>query len=335
MSIAIYILLGIVIAGLAIIIALVYRKNENEKPTDQSSFSQLSQTIQGLETRVTRNIGQIQESFNSRLDNTAKTVSQLNRELGVVQEMNQQMKDLQAMIKSPKLRGNIGEKIMENLLKDLLPNDYYQIQHQFQDGQLVDAIIKLQDEMIPIDSKFPIENFQKLLAAERRDEKRIFQRKFVNDVRKHIRDISQKYIRPDEGTVNFAVMYIPSETIYYYILRSRKLNNYANQRKVYLTSPNIFHYFIQTIIIGIERNRISKTSRQILVNLKGIQRDAQEFGEKLAILERHIINARKQMGQTRDSFGEIKQKIDNTSQLKEEVRDKKTDRVEVKKIPRA
>ncbi len=270
-----------------------------------------------METRVSRSIQQIQDSFSSRLDNTAKTVSQLNRELGVVQEMNKQMKDLQAMIKSPKLRGNIGEKIMENLLKDLLPKEHYQMQHQFRDGQLVDAVIRIQEELIPIDSKFPIENFQKLLNSKRADEKRIFQRKFVNDVRKHIRDISQKYIRPAEETVNFAVMYIPSEMIYYYIIRSRELSNYASQRHIYLTSPNIFHYFLQTIIIGIERSKISRASRQILVNLKGIQQDAEQFAEKLMVLEKHIVNAKKQMGQTKESFGEMKHKIDNTSEIEE------------------
>jgi DNA recombination protein RmuC len=330
-SLTIYILLGIIIIGLATVIVFLYRKSETSKPTDSNSLSQLNQSVQGLETRVSRNIQEIQTSFSQRLDNTGKIMGRLNQELGVVQEMNKQMKDLQTMIKSPKLRGNIGEKMLENILRDLLPKEYYQTQFQFRDGQQVDAIIRLQEELIPIDSKFPIENFQKIIKTDRTEEKKIFQRKFVNDVKKHIRDISDKYIRPEEGTVNFAVMYVPSETIFYHILRSRKLDSYTTQQKILLVSPNTFSYFLQTIIIGIERNKISQASRQILANLKGIQRDARQLGEKMAILEKHIGNARKQMGQTKESFSEMKNKIDNTSKI-EPVKKERANKPEAEEI---
>jgi len=314
MTTTLYILFGIIILGLGAIIFLLYRKLES-KGSDSGSMSQLNQNIQGLETRVSRSMSEISNSFNSRLENTSKTIAQFNRELGVVQEMNQQMKDLQSMIKSPKLRGNIGERIMENLLKDILPKESYATQYQFAKGQLVDAVIKVQDELIPIDSKFPIENFEKILKTNKKQEQVIYKKRFINDVRKHIRDIADKYIKPDEKTVNFAVMYIPSETIFYYIIKSRELHDYANERRIYITSPNIFHYFLQTIMIGIERNKVSQASKTILANLKGIQQDAKEFNQRIAVLDKHITNAKTQMSSTKDSFAGIKNKIDNTADI--------------------
>jgi DNA anti-recombination protein RmuC len=116
-------------------------------------------------------------------------------------------------------------------------------------------------------------------------------------------------------------MYVPSETIFYTILKSEKLNDYAAKRKIYITSPNIFHYFLQTIMIGIERNQISKKTQQVLYNLKGIQRDAENFSEVLSLTDKHLSNARKQMGQAKESFSDLKHKIANTAQIKQETED--------------
>lgn len=321
-----YILLGLILLGLLVIINFLYqqrRQQAKKQDKDQLPLSQLSQNLQGLETRVSSKLEQVQANYSS-----------LNKELGIVQEMSKQMKDLNSMIKSPKLRGNIGEKLMENLLKDMLPKRSFQTQYQFGSGNTVDAIIKVQQEIIPIDSKFPIENFKKFQEAETKEEKKTYRRKFRNDVRKHIRDIADKYIRTEEGTVNFAVMYIPSEMIYQAISANEDIWGYSNKKRVFMTSPNHFYYFLQTIIIGIERNKISKASLQILNNLKGIQRDMEQFGENLNLVDKHFSNAKKQLGQAKGSFGDIKDKVDQSasweaSQLEEETG---KERVEVKEL---
>jgi DNA recombination protein RmuC len=304
-QLVIYLLLSLILIGLIVVIKLLYsQKKEREEAakTENTPLAQLNQNLQGLETRVDNKLNKVQSSY-----------SALNKELGVVQEMSKQMKDLNSMIKSPKLRGNIGEKLMGNLLDDMLPKKSYQTQYQFSSGSTVDAIIKVQKEIIPIDSKFPIENFKKFQEAETKDEKIEYKRKFKNDVRKHIRDISQKYIRTEEGTVNFAVMYIPSEMVYQAISKNEEIWGYSNKLRVFMTSPNHFYYFLQTIIIGIERNKISKASLQILNNLKGIQRDLGDFGENLQVVNKHISNAKKQINQARNSFNDIKDKVDQSA----------------------
>jgi len=318
------ILLAITIVGLAIVIYFLYRQQkEGRKSDDNQPLSQLNQSLQGLETRVNSKLEQVQSSY-----------SQLNKELGVVQEMSKQMKDLNSIIKSPKLRGNIGEKLMEKLLADMLPESSYQRQYQFESGT-VDAVIKVQDELIPIDSKFPIENFKKFQEAEKKEEKLQFRKAFKNDVRKHIRNIADKYIRTEEGTVNFAVMYIPSEMVYQAISRNEQIWGYSNKRRVFMTSPNHFYYFLQTILIGIERNKISKASLQILNNLKAIQRDVSSFSDTLNVVDKHLSNAKKQMNTAKNNFSEIKDNIDNTAQVEKKAVsniEEAEERVEIGKV---
>jgi DNA recombination protein RmuC len=317
-------LLIVSIAGLALVIYFLYSQNKSKEREDQNQpLSQLNQNLQGMETRVNSKLEQVQSSY-----------SKLNKEIGIVQNLSQQMKDLNSMIKSPKLRGNIGEKLMEKLLSDMLPKKSYQTQYQFKNG-IVDAVIKIQDELIPIDSKFPIENFKKYQEAEDKQEKENYKKQFVRDVRKHIRDISEKYIRTEEGTVNFAVMYVPSEMIYQAISQNEELWSYSNQHRVFMTSPNHFYYFLQTILIGIERYRISKASKQILDNLKAIQRDVSQFSETLGIVDKHLSNAKKQMNTAKNNFSEIKDSIDNTAKVEEEAvspKDETEEEIEISQI---
>jgi len=312
---------SILIIGFALVVFLfIQREKKIEKLSEElkndSAITRLNQNLQGLETRFSKDIRAIQSSFSEKLENSARVVSRVNRELGEIKEMSKQMKSLQTMFKNPKLRGNIGEQVLKDLLEQVLPKEHFKLQYKFREGQTVDAIIKTKNEIIPIDSKFPTENFQKLVATKKNAEKKIYLRHFIRDVKKHIKDISEKYILPAEKTVDFAVMYIPSESIYYWIVtKNPLLNDYANQKKVYLVSPNTFYYFLQTVLIGIERSKIGEAAGKILTSLKEIKNDSNEFGEHLGILSRHLTNAKNQMDNIQTEFTLIKGKIESTSSL--------------------
>ena len=326
MTTTLLIIIGsILIIGFAALGYLFWQKSERDKKElkelredlkNDSSITRINQNLQGLETRFSKNMQTIRTSFSEKLENNSRVVASVNRELGVIKEMNDQMKSLQAMFRSPKLRGNIGEQVLKDLLEQVLPKEHFAMQYKFHAGQTVDAIIKTKNEIIPIDSKFPTENFLKLVSAKKREEKKIYLRHFQRDVKKHIKDVSEKYILPSEKTVDFAVMYIPSESIYYWIVtKNEELNKFANRKKVYLVSPNTFYYFLQTILIGIERTKIGEAAGKILSTLKEIKNDAGDFSEHLGIVSRHLTNAKNQMDNVQTEFITIKDKIDNTSNI--------------------
>jgi DNA recombination protein RmuC len=242
---------------------------------------------------------------------------QMAQELGRVQEIGHQMRDFQDFLKSPKLRGNIGEQILKDLLDQILPKGNFSLQYQFREGQLVDAIVRTKQGIIPIDSKFPIESFRRMAKSKEGEKERI-EREFIRDIKKHIDVISKKYILPQEGTVDFALMYVPSEPVYYEItLNQPELLDYGYNKKVYFVSPNSFYYFLKIILIGLEGAKIEEASKKILEGLKAIQQESVKFGEELGTLSSHIDRAKGASERVQSRYGRLVGKIDGLRLLEE------------------
>ena len=180
----------------------------------------------------------VNKSINERLDNAARVIGLVSKELGQMSEIGRHMKEVQEFLKSPKLRGGMGEYILRDLLEQMLPKENYKLQHRFRSGQIVDAIVKIERGAIPIDSKFPMENFRKINSAKSESEKTSAKKEFTRDVKKHIEDISQKYILPDEGTIEVALMYIPSEPVYYEVLNSPENIDVSSPVSTFLSSSS-------------------------------------------------------------------------------------------------
>ena len=237
------------------------------------------------------------------------------QELGRIQEIGHSMKDFQDFLRSPKLRGNVGEQILRDLLDQILPKQNFTLQYQFREGERVDAIIKTKQGLIPIDSKFPIEDFKRMSQASSQEEEQL-QREFARSIKKHIDDISKKYILPEEGTVDFALMYVPSEPVYYEItLNQPDLLDYGYNKKVYFVSPNSFYYFLKIIMIGLEGAKIEETSKKILVGLKAIQQESMKFGDELGTLTSHIDHAKSASDRAQNRYGRLVGKIDNLGEI--------------------
>jgi len=249
-------------------------------------------------------------------------------QLGRIQEIGRAMRDFQDFLKSPKLRGGIGEQILRDLLEQVLPKQSFKIQHQFREGQIVDAIIKTKQGIIPIDSKFPMEVFAKVHKA-KEDEKEKYLREFVRAIKKHIDSISRKYILPQEGTVDFALMYIPSEPVYYEItLNHPDLLSYGYQRKVYFVSPNSFYYFLKIIMLGLEGAKIEEASKKILEGLKAIQGESEKFGQDLSLLISHIDHAKKTSEKVQIAFDKLARRIDHLGMLEAPEKNKELKRLQ-------
>lgn len=308
-------ILGIFILALGVFYFVMDKKLKTltPPPQDTQSMAMLNQNIQGMQERLDN----VSSGLNTRLDNAAKVIGEVNKSLGQVQEIGHNMKDLQNFLKSPKLRGNIGEQILRDLLSQNFPQDLFQMQYKFTNGEIVDALLKTDNGFIGIDSKFPLENFNYMAQSKNEAELENFRKLFVRDVKKHITAIAKKYIVPEEGTVNFAVMYVPSETVYYEIIRDdADINNFSNANKVLLSSPNSFYYFLKVILMGMQGKKIEEQAQAILQTIEGIAKDAGKFNDSLGVLNTHISNAKGALDRVNTDYSRLYGKIDQVKLLK-------------------
>jgi DNA recombination protein RmuC len=248
-----------------------------------------------------------QATVGERLDNAANMVGMLQRKLGQIEESNkkifdlgQGLQELKDILKNPKLRGNMGEFFLEDLMRQILPPEHYRIQHCFKSGEIVDCAINLGDAMVSIDSKFPLESFVRMvqIPEDQVDLKRREKRSFVAAIKKHADAISKKYILPDEGTFDFALMYIPAENIYYEtIIRDDMLEDegslysYLLSKKVIPVSPNSLYAYLQVIVLGLKGLRVQEHARQIINDLQRVEGDLGKFREDYTVLGKHLKNA--------------------------------------------
>jgi DNA recombination protein RmuC len=293
-----------IIFGFGLVFYLIERKFKElkEAQKEDKSLLLLNQSIQ---------------SVHERLDRAAKIIAEVNKELGGVKEIGHQMQSLQDFLRSPKLRGNIGEQVLKDLLEQYFSRQHFELQYKFSDGQIVDAILKTKEGIIPIDSKFPLENFRKLISAKNEDEKSKIAPLFYRDVKRHVDSISKKYILPQEGTVDFAIMYIPSEAVYYEIISAdENLDEYAREKNVYFVSPNSFYYFLKIIMMGMRGQQLQEEVKKIFQLLSAIQKDTQRLGEIIGVLTTHINNAKNAIDKVNNEFFKLSSRIDQTKFLK-------------------
>ena len=287
--------------------------------TTQQDIKELQQHISKTLLSTNQNLtGTLQKSYgdlNKRLDKAAEVIGDLKKEAGQFSEVSRSMRDLQEFLRSPKLRGNIGEQVLKDMIAQTFPKNSFHLQYGFKSGVKVDAVIKTDAGILPIDSKFPMENFKKMAGARSEVDKKSAEKDFVRDVKKHIDDISKKYILPEEGTMDFALMYIPSEPVYYEIVNHPTLLDYARKVRVYMVSPSTLYAHLQTILLSFEGKQIEEKGREVLAMLRAIQKDYEKVDERLGVLGKHVGNAYNQMANVQSGFQVMGQKLSNTGQL--------------------
>lgn len=300
----------IIVASLIIFAVFIIRKI-SELIKMQSPSGELLGYLKTTNDRLNEQ----SKNFNERLDNAARIISQVQKNIGEFSEIGRGMKDLQVFLNSPKLRGNIGEQVLKELLKQFLPKESFNLQYTFKSGEKVDAAIKTSGGIIPVDSKFPMENFRKLSGDGDEATKKIASKDFERDVRRHIDDIARKYILTEEGTIDYALMYVPSESIYYEIVNNQSLFDYAAERRVLPVSPTTFYAYLKAILMSFEGQKIEAQAKEILSSLRAIKSDYGKVEENLGVLQRHLTNAHNMMGSVFSSFAKLGQKISTTQNL--------------------
>ncbi len=288
--------------------------------TMQTSLESTNKTVHdSLSTNSSTMIKTLQENskqLNERLDKAAAVIRDVGHEVGQMSEIGRSMKELQEFLKSPKLRGNIGEEILKDLIAQMFPKNSFHLQYQFKSGEKVDAAIKTDAGILPIDSKFPMESFQRLMKASDA-EKEAMQREFVRDVKKHIDSIAKKYILPDEGTMDFALMYVPSEAVYYELVNTLTLMEYARKNRVYIVSPSTLYAHLQTILLSFEGKKIESRSKEVFKLLRTLQLDYEKINENMGTLGKHLNNATAQFTNVSVGFSQFGNKLSTTKHLEE------------------
>jgi len=324
----------LILLAVAVLILLWLALQARAKPIDpvagmlqlevQSLRGQLTDAMQKNQDSVNHQLGQItlqvnnqlgqvaqqlQKStgdLNTRLDNAARVVQDVSKGLGSLSEATKKVFDvgkdiasLQEILRSPKLRGGLGELFLGDLLAQIFPPAHYALQHRFKSGEAVDAAIKLGHNLVPVDAKFPLENFKRVVETATEEERRIAKKKFIGDVKKHIDAIAGKYILPDEGTFDFALMYIPAENVYYELIirdeavdTDKGLLNYAFTKRVIPVSPNSFYAYLQTILLGLKGMHIEDQAQEILKGLARLSGDFEKFRADFDLVGKHLTNVK-------------------------------------------
>lgn len=312
----------IIIGTLTVVaFALLYfqiKKLTENKSSDETT-KLLTQIISEMRGSMDKNVSTMasqQKAINDRLDRAAQAIASVSKSVGEMTELGRGMRELQEFLRSPKLRGQIGEAGLKDLLGQALPKQHFHLQYAFKSGVIVDAALQLEKGIIPIDAKFPMENFRKMSKAEDEKERDLHRKSFVADVKKHIDAISSKYILPAEGTLDFALMYIPSEPVYYEILtNSPDLDDYAYSRRVRPVSPNTLYAYLRAIIMSLEGSKIEAKAGQILAALREIAAETGKFGLSLSVLTKHIKNAAASSDDVNTRFSRLSSKISTVQNI--------------------
>jgi DNA recombination protein RmuC len=334
MSTELLTLLFVVLAGFGFLFFFINKKlSELKKPSQDQALLEWLRTMQqslemtnktlneSMQTNSTHMVRTLQENskqLNERLDKAASVMRDVGKEVGEMSEIGRSMRELQDFLKSPKLRGNIGEQVLKDLITQIFPKNSFHLQYQFKTGDKVDAAIKTDGGILPIDSKFPMENFQKLSKAETEDEVKLYRREFTKDIKHHIDAIAKKYILPDEGTMDFALMYVPSETVFYELVNMDELMDYARTQRIYVVSPSTLYAHLQTILLSFEGKKIEVQSKEVFRILRALQIDYEKVNESLDTLGKHIGNASNQYMNVNKGFTTLGQKLQSVKQIQVE-----------------
>lgn len=294
-------------------------------------YSDNQTILQKVNTDFTQTLQNVDKNVNSRLDNAAKAIKDVYGRLGEVAESTKQVNEvakdiasLQEILRAPKIRGGMGELFLSDLLKQVLPTARYTLQHRFKSGEAVDAVILLKDGMVPVDSKFPLENFKKCLEAKDDNAKASARKQFVRDVKKHIDAIRIKYILPDEGTFDFALMYVPAENVYYEIIikdedldDGKSVFRYAIDNKVIPVSPNSFYGYLQTILMGLRGMRVEEQAQEILKHLNRLEGDFQRIMTDFTVMGKHLTDMHGKYEDTEKRLSKFGDKLGALDEKKE------------------
>jgi DNA recombination protein RmuC len=312
----------------------------------------LDRRLCGIEEKLERRLGDVEAKVDRRLEgldgrlltsqqSAGQTASRIAEKLGRVEGATAQMlarandlARLEQALRPPKARGGFGELLLGNLLRDMLPPDAYRLQHGFGSGERVDAVIRV-DRLVPVDAKFPLDNFTRLVETQDEAEATLHAKAFERDVKVHVDAIAGKYIRPAEETYDFALMYLPSESVYYELVCSRDgaLYRYALAKRVFPVSPSTFHAYLLVITLGLKGLQIERHAEDVMAYCAGLATDFARFRGEWETLGKHLTNAQSKYGEAGRRLETVERGLERATEWGDTV--EAADPVELAELPRA
>jgi len=309
MEILVIILIVLVLVGIGVII---FRMNKggsdsgsNEKLIRlEERLAQLNEKNTEMTRVMDTKLGESTRAMQEQFGHSTKIVKDVTERLTRLDETNKQvlnfsdqLKNLQDILTNPKQRGILGEYFLDTVLKNVLPPNSYQMQYKFKDGEIVDAVVKIKGKLVPVDSKFSLENYNRLAATHIESERKVLEKAFVNDLKMRIQETA-KYIRPNEDTMDFAFMFIPSEAIYYDLLVNKigaitddtenLIQRAASKYHVIIVSPTSFLAYLQTVLEGLRAMQIEESAKEIRKNVELLGKHIGNYDVYMQKLGNHL-----------------------------------------------
>ena len=308
-------ILLLVLAGGAALAVWLTRALRSFKADSDSALAarnaEVGRQLEGITATMDRRLGELDTKVDRRMEHASKQTNAIHKQLGdvgrattLLAEHAKELGQLQQVLRPPKARGGFGELLLGNLLRDRLPPEAYSLQYGFKSGERVDAVIRV-DRLAPIDAKFPLDNFERLVDAQESSERELHEKAFARDVKGHVDAISSKYIRPDEGTYDFAFMYLPSEAIYYELVcgKTGALLSYAHEKRVLPVSPTTLTAYLQVVLLGLKGLQIEQHAHEVMAYVAELQRDFDRFADDFDKVGTHL-------GRANSSFGKAEKRLD-------------------------
>jgi DNA recombination protein RmuC len=284
-----------------------------------------------IEEQVKKSLDEGNKSVNDKFDSSLRVIGDIKQTIGSLQKTNEQMlaighdiASIQDLLRPPQVRGGLGEMTLNNVLSELLPRQSFEEQYRFRNGVIVDAIVRLGSRIVPIDSKFPLESFTRYITCDEDREKMGYLKEFCRSVKSKIDDISSKYILEDEATYDFALMYIPSENVYYQTilkdeieLDGKSIAEYALSKRVVIVSPNSIYAYLRVVHLGLRGQQFESNIRRILDDYSRLTKELEKFEKIFATLGAHINHAQAAFDGAARQLDVLSNKIDLVGQSSE------------------
>lgn len=323
---ALFIVSGVLFVAVIVLIYFVIQvKNQTANKDDTETQRLLFDLMRELKTEMSvdrelnqKNVHETNKQINDRLTEAARVIGDLQGKLGEMSQIGPDIRRLSETLSSSKMRGNFGEEMLENMLSQILPKGSYAMQYRFKNGETVDAIVKVGETILSIDSKFSLENFR--LYKEAQDDKLAadYQKAFFKDVKKRVDEIHKKYILPSENTFDFALMYVPSQGIYEEIIINNEMSDYSRSKRVITVGPNSLYTYLQSIVLSLRGQQINKIAHEIVKMVTGIKQESDKFARTLDVLGNHVKNTYNTMGGVSTDFDKLRGKIVIAAELQAE-----------------
>src|SRR6266545_1556530 len=312
----------VLVAGGGALAVLLARVLDRQLATRNS---EVDGRLQAITATMDRRLGELHTKVDRRLEHASQQTNAIHKQLGQVGQATLQMAEqakelsqLEHALRPPKARGGFGELLLENLLRDRLPPTAFALQYGFAGGERVDAVIKV-DRLVPIDSKFPLDNFERMLSADNDIERQQHEKLFGRDVKNHVDAIASKYIRPDEGTYDFAFMYLPSEAIYYELAcgKTGALLAHAHDKRVLPVSPTTLTAYLQVIVLGLKGLQIEQHAQEVMAYCTQLQKDFGKFREDFELVGTHVGRAQNKFVDAQKRLDKFELKLDQAADSRE------------------